>query len=637
MNITRVWVLSAVLISACTTETPVTPSPDAGGGGGGEDLHLSAIRGLELYALHGCSACHCNAAEGGCNLEAPGIAGAEVSLLEANLRYASTAEEEPGVPDFFDPHPYKARALTDEQLASIAAFLGLVERRPPARVDSLIGRGFDLYISGGCLSCHLMSAQGSNQGGVGSPIAGIDPDNLYLALSGGVPCHPLQNRVPTSSAGVPIAPCGVLSERITDNPTVLALTDTPPPDQDEERSLLSYFLAFVSPPPQTGKVERCEGRSGDICTVAGNGIGGFIGDAMTSTATLLYFPQNLELTDWNNDGTLDLIVVDWNNHRIRVVYLDKEIDGVPNLIETIAGNGKVTGADALNHPVDVAFDRDGNMIIATWHNQNIYRYPRGSTPETPRDQVAGTCDIACGPDQGPVRSTPIGLPIGIEVLPDQRVVFSETLCSRIRALTVTGTPTLTQPSLCIEPVQLFTDARLETLAGKRMVFGYEGDGVPGADAVFASVGNPNIVNFGISIEKGASPRKLYVADTANNVIRYIDLSRAPPTVHLLAGGPRQAGFRDGPAATARFNFPTAVYAHTDGAVYVADARNHAIRRIGTDGMVTTIAGTGRAGFDGDNKPAVAARLDNPNGVLIHPDGRVFISDTNNNRVRYVVP
>jgi adhesin/invasin len=53
--------------------------------------------------------------------------------------------------------------------------------------------------------------------------------------------------------------------------------------------------------------------------------------------------------------------------------------------------------------------------------------------------------------------------------------------------------------------------------------------------------------------------------------------------------------------------------------------------------VTTLAGTGVLGFNGDNQPATMAQLNYPNGVAIHPDGRVFIADTNNNRVRVINP
>jgi adhesin/invasin len=73
-------------------------------------------------------------------------------------------------------------------------------------------------------------------------------------------------------------------------------------------------------------------------------------------------------------------------------------------------------------------------------------------------------------------------------------------------------------------------------------------------------------------------------------------------------------------------------------VYVADARNLAIRTVDpVNGAVATVAGTGRAGFNGDNQPATEANLNLPGGVWLHPDGRLFIADSLNNRVRVVCP
>jgi len=617
------------VLAACRPSPATMSSPDTG-----SINAMTAIRGLELYADQGCAACHCNSASGGCNLSAPNIQGQSLEALNANLRFATTALERPDENDPVDPHPFKLPNLSDQQIEDLAAFLGSLSGGTPIENETLIAKGFGLYISGECISCHLMSAQGVNQGGLGSPIAGVDPDNLFAALSGRVPCHPYQRHASTSST----SQCSLLGQIVTNNPTVEILTDTPPPDADKERAYLSYFLAFISPPPSSGVVDPCNDVAGEICTVAGNGVGGYTGDGVRATDALLYYPQGLELTDWNRDGRSDLVIADWNNHRIRTVFLDQDTDGVWNRIETIAGNGKVQGTDALNHPVDVAFDANGNLIVAGWHNQNIYRYIHDAPPGTQRDQPAGVCDLKCTPDETPTlgRTTPLGLPSGIEVLPDGSYLVSENACGRIRQLTVGGDAQLMQPNNCIDPVRLFVDTRFDTIAGQRQLFGYAGDGGPARFAKFNSVPAPTVANFGISLERGPNPRRLYIADSGNNVIRYVDLSVDPPTIQLLAGTPGTAGFKDGLALQAKFNFPVALYAHTDGAVYVADNRNHVVRKI-KDGVVTTVAGTGRAGFNGDNQVATKAQLSGPSGVILHPDGRLFISDTNNNRVRVVRP
>ena len=602
---------------AATTCTPPTSPPVIG------DPTLRAIAGLESYSERGCAACHCNDAVGGCNLDAPSLQGVSLTKLDEKLR----------LDQVLFPHPLKV-SVSDTQLEDLSIFLDTLREGTEIEGFSQVTLGYNHYIRGGCLTCHLSSGQGVNQGGLGVAIAGTDPDNIFAALTGGVPCHPRQRVVPET----PGAECRY---EITTNPTVQILTDSAPPDSDDERVLLSYFLTFIAPPPTTGVVEKCNDLPGEICTVAGTGISGFTQDGVTATESLLFSPLELALTDWNADGVLDLAFVDWNNHRVRVIYIDTEIDGVPNRIESIAGTGKVTGRDALNHPTDVAFDADGALVMANWHNQNIYRYARGLVDGGDRDQLAGLCDLRCNDDSsGPTRvdETFISLPTSVAIHPDGRIFFSEGGCSRIRILTVGPECENQHPSQCITPVNLCVDGIVETFAGKAGMNGYGGDGGPASEAIFNIDNSPLNPNFGIAFGPETPPQRLYVADTLNNCIRYIDLTVDPPTIHLFAGVPTSAGYQDGPASEALFSFPENVYVHTDGFVYVADTRNHAIRRIDPNGeRVTTVVGTGQRGFNSDNIPASMALLDSPGGIVIHPDGRMFIGDLGNNRVRVVHP
>jgi DNA-binding beta-propeller fold protein YncE len=109
------------------------------------------------------------------------------------------------------------------------------------------------------------------------------------------------------------------------------------------------------------------------------------------------------------------------------------------------------------------------------------------------------------------------------------------------------------------------------------------------------------------------------------------------TIDTIAGAP-EAGYLDGPGAQARFSGPSAIAVAPDGAIYVADSRNHRIRAIARDGATTTIAGSGPAGTivggfaDG---PADAARLSCPSGVAVGADGAVYFSDAGNHRVRVI--
>ena len=121
----------------------------------------------------------------------------------------------------------------------------------------------------------------------------------------------------------------------------------------------------------------------------------------------------------------------------------------------------------------------------------------------------------------------------------------------------------------------------------------------------------------------------YVADAGDsNRIRRI----APDgMVSTLAGGTE--GFADGTGTAAAFNTPSAIARDLDDNLYVADTGNHAIRRITPQGVVTTVAGTGEAGYrDG---PAAQAQFNGPIGVAVDGRGRILVADTFNHRIREI--
>lgn len=93
----------------------------------------------------------------------------------------------------------------------------------------------------------------------------------------------------------------------------------------------------------------------------------------------------------------------------------------------------------------------------------------------------------------------------------------------------------------------------------------------------------------------------------------------------------------GPATAADLNTPTALATQADGAILVADSGNHRVRRIDPAGVVTTVAGSGAAGFTGDDGPALQASLKSPIGVLALPDGAFLVADSGNHRIRRVSP
>lgn len=154
-----------------------------------------------------------------------------------------------------------------------------------------------------------------------------------------------------------------------------------------------------------------------------------------------------------------------------------------------------------------------------------------------------------------------------------------------------------------------------TLAGSGNKAGFQNG--PAHQAQFSLITNLAVDN------KGA----VYVGDPGNNVIRLIKSGQ----VSTFAGS-GTAGLVNGPASIARFNYPHGMAVDGSGKVYVADSKNHCIRLI-SGGMVSTFAGSGTAGFaDG---PAASARFDYPLSVALDSSGNLYVSSSRNRRVRMI--
>ncbi|MGD9694509.1 MAG: hypothetical protein AB7V42_02480 [Thermoleophilia bacterium] len=171
------------------------------------------------------------------------------------------------------------------------------------------------------------------------------------------------------------------------------------------------------------------------------------------------------------------------------------------------------------------------------------------------------------------------------------------------------------------PAASGADGTISTVAGT--VPGFAGDGGPAADALLSSPRGTAV----------AADGALLVADTANHRIRRV----APDGIITTVASEGQGFDGDGGrAAVALLDTPSAVAATADGGYLIADTGNDRIRRVGPDGIISTVAGSA-PGLAGDGGPAVFARLDAPQGVAVTADGGYLIADTGNDRIRRVGP
>jgi sugar lactone lactonase YvrE len=163
---------------------------------------------------------------------------------------------------------------------------------------------------------------------------------------------------------------------------------------------------------------------------------------------------------------------------------------------------------------------------------------------------------------------------------------------------------------------------INTVAG-RNVGGFSGDG---GNALNATINTPG----GTAVDTSGN---LFIADTGNNRIRKVNSG----TITTVAGTGLGGYSGDGGAATsAMLNQPSSVALDSAGNLYIADQSNNVVRKVGTDGIISTVAGTGAAGFNGDNILATTAQLTLPGDIVVDSSGNIFISDSGNNRIREVV-
>jgi sugar lactone lactonase YvrE len=233
------------------------------------------------------------------------------------------------------------------------------------------------------------------------------------------------------------------------------------------------------------------------------------------------------------------------------------------------------------------------MLVTTGnYAQNIYT-------------VAGNGVNGFAGDGGPATSASLYTPLGVATDLSGNVYIVDFQNKRIRKVNA-------------------ATGLITTVAGNGST-GYNGDGIA---ATSASLSSP----YGVAVDKFGN---IYIADSQNNRIRKVTVSTG--LISTVAGSGISGYNGDGIAATtAKLNNPKRVAVDTAGNIYISDGYNYRIRKVSiATGLISTIAGTGTPGYNGDGILATTAQLNSPFGIALDASGNIYICDQSNNRLRKV--
>ncbi|MCA1570130.1 MAG: hypothetical protein LC798_07380, partial [Chloroflexi bacterium] len=394
------------------------------------------------------------------------------------------------------------------------------------------------------------------------------------------------------------------------------------------------------------RIRRVDAQTQVITTVAGNGTAGFSGDGGPATAANLAFPRAVAF-----DASANMFVADTNNYRVR------RVDGTTGVITTVAGNGTPTlGGDGgpavrarLAAPGGIARDASGTLYIADTNNHAVRRIDAATGVIT---TVAGTGVGGYSGDLGPAVSAQLNSPNDVAVDSSGNLYIADTqdrgAVRKVDGPTAPTPGTITTMATTVpfgRPLGLAVDSSDNLFVSfQARVYKVEAN----TGTILGVMGNvarqdPGNGDGGPAADSRIAPRglavdgadNLFIADGPNHRIRRVD---ALTQIITTVAGTGEAGFGpdDSPATASKLNGPLDVAVDGSGDLYIADTANHRIRRVdATTGVISTVAGNGSPGLSGDGGAPTAAAVGSPRAVAVPTGGEpppLFISTGDRIRV-----